>query len=162
MCLSLVRITRCTLCLSVCIHTAVVIGKSIIVLPYIYNMPMSLLRTHATLDNPFPYPAFPSLHVAAFSTCLRTKPSWSRLLTRHACDGDGQSTEKVLGVDLEVDLEVQEPTFWLAVGWPGIALYALTLGIAAVHVYIAALYSGFFRDMHQESPWIFLLLASLP
>ena len=42
---------------------------------------------------------------------------------------------------LEVEVELDEPTFWGAVGWPGIALYGLALAVAGTHVYIAAEYT---------------------
>ena len=62
---------------------------------------------------------------------------------------------------LEVQVELEEPTFWGAVGWPGIALYGLALAVAGIHVYIAAAYTFYFRDMQVEGVWVFLLLAGL-
>ena len=62
---------------------------------------------------------------------------------------------------LEVEVELDEPTFWGAVGWPGIALYGLALAVAGTHVYIAAEYTFYFRDMQVEGVWVFLLLAGL-
>ena len=62
---------------------------------------------------------------------------------------------------LEVEVELDEPTFWGAVGWPGIALYGLALAVAGIHVYIAAEYTFYFRDMQVEGVWVFLLLAGL-
>ena len=62
---------------------------------------------------------------------------------------------------MAIQLVIQDITFWGAVGWPGIALYALALGVAGIHIYIAAEYTGNFRDMHVEGVWVYFLLASL-
>ena len=63
---------------------------------------------------------------------------------------------------LSVELEEEEPpSFCKNVGWGGVGLYALALLVGGVHLYIAAEYTYFFRDMHTEHVWVFFTFASL-
>ena len=65
---------------------------------------------------------------------------------------------KALSID-DVRVEDPKPTFCVAVGWPGVALYALALAIAGAHLYIAAEFTFYFQDMQREGVWIFFVLA---
>ena len=63
---------------------------------------------------------------------------------------------------LSVELEEEEPpSFCKNVGWGGVGLYALALLLGGVHLYIAAEYTYYFRDMHTEHVWVFFAFASL-
>ena len=58
---------------------------------------------------------------------------------------------------LSVELEEEEPpSFCKNVGWGGVGLYVLALLVGGVHLYIAAEYTYYFRDMHTEHVWVFL------
>eukprot|EP00944_MAST-04C_sp_MAST-4C-sp1_P014444 g14444.t1 len=65
-----------------------------------------------------------------------------------------------LSID-DVDVEDPKPTFCVAVGWSGVALYALALAIAGAHLYIAAQYTFGFRDMQVEYVWVFFASAAV-
>eukprot|EP00944_MAST-04C_sp_MAST-4C-sp1_P016026 g16026.t1 len=65
---------------------------------------------------------------------------------------------KALSID-DVEVEDPKPTFCVAVGWPGVALYALALAVAGAHLYIAAEFTFYFQDMQREYVWVFLILA---
>ena len=67
---------------------------------------------------------------------------------------------KALSID---DVNVEDPklTFCVAVGWPGVALYALALAVAGAHLYIAAEFTFYFQDMQLEYVWIFFILAAV-
>ena len=52
-------------------------------------------------------------------------------------------------------------SFCSTVGWNGVGLYALALGVAAGHFYIAAEYTFYYRIMHVDGVWFFFLCAIL-
>ena len=58
---------------------------------------------------------------------------------------------KALSID-DVNVEDPKSTFCVAVGWPGVALYALALTVAGAHLYIAAEFTffTFSSDMQRE------------
>jgi hypothetical protein len=63
-------------------------------------------------------------------------------------------------LSIELKEEVAILTFCKNVGWSGVGLYALALAIAGAHLYIAAEYTLYFRNMQVEGVWVFFLLAS--
>ena len=67
---------------------------------------------------------------------------------------------KALSID-DVEVEDPKPTFCVAVGWPGVALYALALAVAGAHLYIAAEFTFYFQDMQREYVWVFFVLAAV-
>eukprot|EP00945_MAST-04E_sp_MAST-4E-sp1_P002508 g2508.t1 len=52
-------------------------------------------------------------------------------------------------------------TFCKNVGWSGVGLYALALAIAGAHLYLAAEYTFYFRNMRVEGAWVFFLFAGI-
>ena len=60
---------------------------------------------------------------------------------------------KTLSID-DVKVEDPKPTFCVAVGWPGVALYALASAVAGAHLYIAAEFTFYFQDMQREYIWL--------
>jgi hypothetical protein len=62
-------------------------------------------------------------------------------------------------LSIELKEEVVLLTFCKNVGWPGVGLYALALAVAGAHLYIAAEYTFYFRNMQVEGAWVFFLLA---
>ena len=65
------------------------------------------------------------------------------------------SEVKTLSIELK-----EEVVLTKFVGWSGVGLYALALAIAGAHLYIAAEYTFYFRNMQVEGVWVFFLLAS--
>ena len=71
-----------------------------------------------------------------------------------------QKMSEVNTLSIELKEEVVLLTFCKNVGWSGVGLYALALAIAGAHLYIAAEYTFYFRNMQVEGVWVFFLLAS--
>ena len=81
-----------------------------------------------------------------------------RVLYQNFANPNETYSMKALAID-DVKVEDPKPTFCVAVGWPGVALYALALTVAGAHLYIAAEFTFYFQDMQREGVWIFFVLA---
>ena len=59
---------------------------------------------------------------------------------------------------LTVDVEI---TFWTHVGWDGVLVMLLSLGIAGLFVWIVYLYTKKFQAWHRPGVWVFMVFAVL-